>query len=134
MTIENTLERIALALETLAARDPGGPTEPSQTLTEKKATKKKATKKKAKKETSTSEPSDPPVETRTETEETPGLSLPDVLTEVGQIAQQLGPDALLLGGLLRDKYQAEKVSDLPADKYHAFLTDAKALLPGGEHE
>lgn len=133
MSIENTLERIATALETLAGRT----TQPAEAAPEKTKPARSAAKPSAKDTSSTADTSEetPSGEVKDEqsdasgTDDTPPGATLDYEAEVKplilKIGAQKGRDAIL--ALLKE-YGVSSGQALTADQYEAFVASAKEVL------
>lgn len=152
MSIENSLERIADALEALAAQGkdteivatvhdevavavPETPAPVSKKKSSKKRSKKK-TGKKAKPEPTAVAPepvTTPPFEPIPGAEVIPaqpqGMTLETLTAEIGNIARQLGPRAAEIGTYLYGQYKVQRISDLDPTYYEQFLNECKGMLP-----
>lgn len=153
MSLENTLERIADALEALVKQgegtvivEPGqvylGGSEtviPEETVTETPpATRKKGKKKTSKKKTgkaakpeATATPTPPNMDFMEPATPvaTPAMTLEQLTGEIGALARQLGPRAAEIGNWLNNQYQVERISDLDASYYDQFLAECRSMIP-----
>lgn len=125
MTIEATLERIAVALETIAA---GGGTVAAAPAAEKPASKPAASKAKDKPAASKSKKEEPAAE---EKEEAPAVTLNAVRAALTSLQKASGADA---PKALLKEFKAATLSKLKTDQYQAIIDRAEELVKEAEAE